>query len=218
MRGRMEKGKRRRALNGFIEMRLSALHRAPLGAQLIDSSHGAPKGACHPDLFPVSINMSLLAERSSCNESRTKTQVRFDEVVARISYKVRRRIFMLETKNAFSSFSVDDLQKAKRFYGQTLGLKVSESPEGLEMHPGETSVFVYPKPNHEPASFTVLNFMVDDIEAAVDELKEKGVSFEQYDGAIKTNKQGIHRGDSGPTIAWFKDPAGNILSVLQKDQ
>jgi len=123
---------------------------------------------------------------------------------------------MLETKNAFSSFSVNDLQQAKRFYGQTLGLKVSESPQGLEMHPGETSVFVYPKPNHQPASFTVLNFLVDDIEATVDELKQKGVSFEQYKGEIKTNEKGIHRGD-GPTIAWFKDPAGNILSVLQTD-
>ena len=121
---------------------------------------------------------------------------------------------MLETKNAFSSFSVDDLEQAKRFYGTTLGVKVSESPEGLEMH-RKTSVFVYPKPNHKPATFTVLNFLVDDIEAAVDELKQKGVSFEHYDGAIKTDEKGIHR-DGGPAIAWFKDPAGNILSVVQE--
>src|SRR5262249_20569563 len=124
---------------------------------------------------------------------------------------------MLQTNNAFSSFSVDDLQQAKKFYGQTLGVKVSESPEGLEMHPGETSVFVYPKPNHKPATFTVLNFLVDDIDAAVDELKKKGVSFERYEGAIKTNEKGIHR-DDGPAIAWFKDPAGNILSVLQTNR
>src|SRR5262245_46321634 len=122
---------------------------------------------------------------------------------------------MLDTNKAFSSFSVDDLKQAKKFYSQTLGLKVSETPEGLEMHPGETNVFVYPKQNHEPATFTVLNFLVDDIEAAVDELKGNGVSFEHYEGAIKTDEKGIHRND-GPAIAWFKDPSGNILSVLEK--
>ncbi|HLR05682.1 MAG TPA: VOC family protein [Pyrinomonadaceae bacterium] len=121
---------------------------------------------------------------------------------------------MLETNKAFSSFSVDDLQKAKQFYGQTLGLKVKESKEGLELHPGQQSIFLYPKPNHKPATFTVLNFQVDDIETAVDQLRQKGVSFEQYEGEIKTDQKGIHR-DGGPTIAWFKDPAGNILSVLQ---
>ena len=121
---------------------------------------------------------------------------------------------MLETNKAFSSFSVDDLQKAKAFYGNTLGLEVKESKEGLELHPGETAVFIYPKPNHAPATFTVLNFLVDDIDAAVDELKGKGVQFEHYDGEIKTDEKGIHR-NGGPTIAWFKDPAGNILSVLK---
>jgi catechol 2,3-dioxygenase-like lactoylglutathione lyase family enzyme len=122
---------------------------------------------------------------------------------------------MLETNKAFSSFSVDDLQKAKAFYGNTLGLEVKESKEGLELHPGETAVFIYPKPNHAPATFTVLNFLVDDIDAAVDELKGKGVQFEHYDGEIKTDEKGIHR-NGGPTIAWFKDPAGNILSVLKE--
>ena len=121
---------------------------------------------------------------------------------------------MLEANKAFSSFSVNDLQKAKQFYGQTLGLKVKESPEGLELNAGQQSIFVYPKPNHEPATFTVLNFQVKDIDAAVDELKQKGVSFEHYDGEMKTDKKGIHR-EGGPTIAWFKDPAGNILSVLE---
>ncbi|MFY9622427.1 MAG: VOC family protein [Pyrinomonadaceae bacterium] len=124
---------------------------------------------------------------------------------------------MLTTNKAFSSFSVDDLSKAKEFYGETLGVKVSESDEGLELKPsGDASVFLYPKPNHKPASFTVLNFMVDDIDAAVDELKKSGVTFEQYEGEIKTDEKGIHR-NGGPTIAWFKDPAGNILSVIENE-
>ena len=123
---------------------------------------------------------------------------------------------MLQTKSAFSSFAVNDLQKAKDFYAQTLGIKVKESEMGLEIHPGDTDVFIYPKPNHTPANFTVLNFLVDDIDKAVDELKKNGVRFEQYDGEIKTNEKGIHR-NGGPLIAWFKDPAGNILSVLEKE-
>lgn len=123
---------------------------------------------------------------------------------------------MLQTRNAFSSFSVNDLQRAKEFYSQTLGLKVSESKEGLEIHPGDTDVFIYGKPNHKPASFTVLNFLVDDINKAVDELNQKGVRFEQYEGEIKTDEKGIHHESGGPTIAWFKDPAGNILSVLEE--
>jgi catechol 2,3-dioxygenase-like lactoylglutathione lyase family enzyme len=122
---------------------------------------------------------------------------------------------MFESQNAFASFSVNDLKKAKEFYGRTLGLKLTESKEGLELHPGNTDVFIYPKPNHRPASFTVLNFLVDDIEKAVDELKQNGVQFEQYEGEIKTDAKGIHH-DGGPSIAWFKDPAGNILSVLEK--
>jgi len=123
---------------------------------------------------------------------------------------------MLQTKSAFSSFSVNDLKKAKDFYAQTLGLKVKESEMGLEIHPGDTDVFIYPKPNHKPAGFTVLNFLVDDIDKAVDELQKNGVRFEQYEGEIKTNEKGIHR-NGGPSIAWFKDPAGNILSVLEKE-
>jgi predicted enzyme related to lactoylglutathione lyase len=124
---------------------------------------------------------------------------------------------MLKTSKAFSSFSVDDLSKAKEFYGQTLGVKVSESDEGLELKPsGDASVFLYPKPNHKPATFTVLNFMVDDIEAAVAELKKSGVTFEKYEGEITTDEKGIHR-NGGPTIAWFKDPAGNILSVIENE-
>jgi len=124
---------------------------------------------------------------------------------------------MFKTSKVFSSFSVGDLKKAKEFYGQTLGLNLSESVEGLELHPGgDAGVFIYPKPNHTPASFTVLNFLVEDIDSAVDELHDKGVKFEHYDGDIKTDAKGIHR-NGGPVIAWFKDPAGNILSVLQND-
>ena len=104
---------------------------------------------------------------------------------------------MLQTRNAFSSFSVNDLGKAKEFYGQTLGLKVKESEMGLEIHPGDTDVFIYPKPNHTPASFTVLNFLVDDINKAVDELSNNGVRFEHYEGEIKTDEKGIHR-NGGP--------------------
>jgi predicted enzyme related to lactoylglutathione lyase len=124
---------------------------------------------------------------------------------------------MFKEAETFCSFSVNDLQKAKQFYGQTLGLDIKETPEGLELQTANNTVFLYPKPNHTPASFTVLNFHVDDIEAAVDELNGMGVRCEQYDlPDIKTNERGIARGPHGPTIAWFKDPAGNILSVLEE--
>src|SRR5215216_129074 len=118
---------------------------------------------------------------------------------------------------SFSSFSVNDLQKAKEFYGQTLGLDIKKTPEGLERQIGSNTVFLYPKPNHTPASFTVLNVAVDDIEAAVADLNALGVTLEHYNlPDIKTDERGIARGPHGPTIAWFKDPAGNILSVLEE--
>lgn len=124
---------------------------------------------------------------------------------------------MFKEAKSFSSFSVNDLQKAKEFYSQTLGLDVRETPEGLELHTEDNTVFLYPKPNHTPASFTVLNFHVDDIDAAVDELNGLGVSLEHYNlPDIKTDERGIARDPKGPTIAWFKDPAGNILSVLEE--
>lgn len=128
---------------------------------------------------------------------------------------------MLGKSKAFSGFSVDDLQEAKRFYGETLGLKVTEEGEmGLRLHLGSgAEVFVYPKPDHEPATFTVLNFPVDDIDRAVDELVERGVVFEHYGGDLQTDDTGVLRSDAperGPSIAWFKDPAGNVLSVLQE--
>jgi predicted enzyme related to lactoylglutathione lyase len=124
---------------------------------------------------------------------------------------------MLADSNAFSGFSVNDIQQAKRFYGQTLGLKVSESSGLLRLHlAGGATVLVYPKPNHTPATFTILNFPVQDVDQTVDELTKRGVRFEIYDQpGLKTDKKGVFRG-GGPVIAWFKDPAGNILSVLEQ--
>jgi catechol 2,3-dioxygenase-like lactoylglutathione lyase family enzyme len=123
---------------------------------------------------------------------------------------------MFRDSSAFSSYSVDDLKRAKEFYANILGLNVRDSPEGLGIDlAGGGKLFLYPKPNHEPATFTVLNFRVDDVEKAVDGLVAKGIRFEQYDlPNPKTDAKGIARG-YGPTIAWFKDPAGNILSVVQ---
>ena len=130
-------------------------------------------------------------------------------------YERTRRIVMLKGTKAFSSFSVDDLKKAEEFYAQRLGLSVSKSSEGLEIKIAKSNpIFIYPKPNHTPASFTVLNFSVKDIEQAVDDLASKGISFEHYGGEIATDEKGIHH-NGGPKIAWFKDPAGNILSVLE---
>jgi predicted enzyme related to lactoylglutathione lyase len=124
---------------------------------------------------------------------------------------------MFKITEAFASFSVNDLQKAKDFYQRTLGLPVSQTPEGLELKTPGTGVFIYPKPNHTPATFTVLNFPVDDIDDAVSSLKERGVQFEHYQlPDMKTDRDGIARGPHGPQIAWFKDPAGNILSVLEE--
>ena len=124
---------------------------------------------------------------------------------------------MLRESRTFSSFSVNDIPKAKKFYGQTLGLEVSESNNLLKLHlAGGTSALIYPKPNHSPATFTILNFPVDNVEKTVDELSKRGVQFEIYDQPhLKTDKKGISRG-AGPVIAWFKDPAGNILSVLEQ--
>ena len=122
---------------------------------------------------------------------------------------------MFATTKAFSGFAVDDIDAAQKFYGETLGLKVSEEQGMLALHiAGGWDIMVYPKPDHTPASFTILNFPVDDIDKAVDELTERGVRFERYDG-FEQDEKGISRGEPGPLIAWFTDPAGNILSVLQ---
>jgi predicted enzyme related to lactoylglutathione lyase len=123
---------------------------------------------------------------------------------------------MFENTKAFSGFSADDVPRAKQFYGETLGLEVTEENGILTLHiAGDRATLIYPKEDHTPASFTILNFPVDDIEKAVDELAERGVEFERYDG-FDQDEKGIFRG-GGPYIAWFKDPAGNILSVLQQD-
>ena len=127
---------------------------------------------------------------------------------------------MFKAKAAFSGFSVDNLSKAQEFYSQTLGLKVDKSNMGLTLHlPGGASVFIYPKENHVPATFTILNLVVEDIDEAVDELVGRGVKFEHYDNGTKTDKKGIVRGiaaKQGPDIAWLKDPAGNFVSVLKE--
>ncbi len=125
---------------------------------------------------------------------------------------------MFENTRAFSGFSVDDVPKARAFYSETLGLRSTEDNGMLTLHiAGDRPTLVYPKPDHTPAAFTILNFPVDDIEAAVEEMTERGVRFERYEGTgVQTDEKGIFRG-GGPLIAWFKDPAGNVLSVIQTE-
>jgi hypothetical protein len=125
---------------------------------------------------------------------------------------------MLNESPGFSGFSVDSISTAMEFYGRTLGLEVSESDGMLTLHLANgNAVLVYPKPNHTPATFTILNFPVESVEDTVDELTKRGVRFEHYDQpGLKTDAKGISRGD-GPVIAWFRDPAGNILSVLEAE-
>lgn len=126
---------------------------------------------------------------------------------------------MFKNTKAYSGFSVNDLQKAQEFYGQTLGLDVTEAHGLLTLHiAGGTRILMYPKENHVPATFTILNFPVDNIEQAVDELASRGVQFESYhEGGLVTDDRGIFHG-GGPKIAWFKDPAGNLLSVLEQSE
>ncbi len=125
---------------------------------------------------------------------------------------------MFTENKAFSGFAVDDVDAAKDFYGNTLGIKVNDGEMGileLDLAGRETPVIVYPKPDHEPAAFTILNFPVDDIEAAIAELRSRGVEFERYEGTdVETDENGIFRG-GGPLIAWFTDPAGNVLAVIE---
>lgn len=118
----------------------------------------------------------------------------------------------------FSSYSVNDLAKAKEFYERILGFPLKQTPEGLDLQIAKDyNIFLYPKPNHQPATFTVLNLQVVSVDAAVDALMAAGVKFEHYEGEIKTDEKGIFRGGpgKGPSIAWFTDPAGNILSVVE---
>jgi predicted enzyme related to lactoylglutathione lyase len=122
---------------------------------------------------------------------------------------------VFENTKAFSGFSVDDIASAKKFYGETLGVRVSEQDGLLRLHiAGDRDTLIYPKEQHKPATFTILNFPVDDIELAVEELSARGIEFERYEGMAQDEK-GISRG-GGPLVAWFKDPAGNILSILQQ--
>jgi catechol 2,3-dioxygenase-like lactoylglutathione lyase family enzyme len=122
---------------------------------------------------------------------------------------------MFRESRAFAGFSSNDLAKSRDFYSKTLGLEVTEEMGNLTLHlGGGSTVIVYPKPNHQPATFTVLNFPVADIEKAVDSLAKAGVKLERYDG-FNQDERGIMRDPEGPPIAWFKDPAGNILSVLE---
>jgi predicted enzyme related to lactoylglutathione lyase len=129
---------------------------------------------------------------------------------------------MFKNSEAFSSFSSDDIEAAREFYGDVLGLdaKVAEMGVLRISLSGGGTVMIYPKDDHKPASFTVLNFLVDDIDSAVDRLKQKGIALERYDmGEFKPDEKGIYRGkrqNMGPDIAWFTDPAGNILSVIAK--
>ena len=119
---------------------------------------------------------------------------------------------MLDKARAFSGFSVNDIPVARQFYGETLGVPVTEENGMLTLHTaGDRDTLIYPKPDHQPAAFTILNFQVDDVESAVDELTGRGVHFEKYDWV---DDKGINR-HGGPLIAWFKDPAGNVLSVIQ---
>jgi catechol 2,3-dioxygenase-like lactoylglutathione lyase family enzyme len=122
---------------------------------------------------------------------------------------------MFKDTKAFSGFAVPDIAAARAFYADVLGIDVTEEQGILTLHlaGGERETLIYPKPDHEPANFTILNFPVDDIDATVDELLERGVDFELYDG-FEQDERGIVR-DQGPPIAWFRDPAGNILSVLE---
>lgn len=126
---------------------------------------------------------------------------------------------MLGESKAFSGYAVGDIEAARRFYGETLGLETTEPMEGmllsLELNGGERPTLIYAKPDFEPATYTVLNFPVDDIDATVDTLVSRGVEFERYEG-MDQDEKGISRSPAGPQIAWFKDPAGNILSVLEE--
>jgi catechol 2,3-dioxygenase-like lactoylglutathione lyase family enzyme len=122
---------------------------------------------------------------------------------------------MLADSRAFSGFAVPDIEQARRFYGEVLGLVVEEESGLLRLRiAGDRDIVVYPKPDHTPATYTILNFPVDDLEATVDALAQRGVVFERYQG-FEQDERGILRGQ-GPPIAWFKDPAGNILSVIQE--
>ena len=128
---------------------------------------------------------------------------------------------MLKDSKAFSGFSVDDIDAAKTFYKEVLGLQVETNEDmggmlTIRINGNSNNILVYPKPNHQPATYTILNFPVNDVEATVKELTARGVKFEIYDSEyLKTDEHGISKGNGGPTIAWFKDPAGNFISLIE---
>lgn len=126
---------------------------------------------------------------------------------------------MLKYSEAFTTYSTNDIKVTEKFYRDTLGLKISKNKMGLlELALTNCLVLIYPKQEHKSADFTVLNFYVSSIDDEVDSLSKKGVQFEKYGGEIKTDSRGIHRAEMGPSIAWFKDPAGNILSLIQEEK
>lgn len=130
---------------------------------------------------------------------------------------------MLNDSYAFTGFSVNNLKKAKEFYGELLGLHVHDDQMGLHIHLNDdTQIFIYEKEDHEPASFTILNFVVEDIDKKIEEMTKKGIKFERYDlgDEMKQDEKGVLRGlaaNMGPDIAWFQDPAGNVLAILQDE-
>ncbi|QFU90055.1 Glyoxalase-like domain protein [Amycolatopsis sp. YIM 10] len=175
--------------------------------ELVCSTGEAPRYGRGALLWLTGLPVEVL-----CNPGRVDAVV---HAVSRFRFEGGEPMFA-DTK-AFSGFAVDDIPAAKRFYGETLGLVVSEEHGMLTLHlAGDRPTLVYPKPNHVPASFTILNFPVPDIERAVDELAAKGVEFQRYEGMDGFDERGVFRG-GGPLIAWFTDPAGNVLSVLQED-
>jgi catechol 2,3-dioxygenase-like lactoylglutathione lyase family enzyme len=170
----------------------------------------------HADVAQLVERRSCKAEVSGSKPDVGSAHLRFGGGAQRGEPGLARgeeRSVFTDTK-AFSGFAVDDVQKARRFYGETLGLRTSEEHGLLTLEiAGDRATLVYPKPDHTPADYTILNFPVQDIEAAVDELTARGVRFERYED-FEQDERGIFRG-GGPLIAWFKDPAGNVLAVLQ---
>jgi catechol 2,3-dioxygenase-like lactoylglutathione lyase family enzyme len=158
--------------------------------------------------------MALLTGDVETRSAASTSSTRAGNMPASESARHTEGSSMFEHTKAYSGFSVDDIPKARQFYGDTLGLRVSEENGMLTLHiAGDRDTLVYPKEGHTPATFTILNFPVDDVDRAVEELTARGVRFERYEG-FDQDEKGVFRG-GGPLIAWFKDPAGNILSVIQ---
>jgi catechol 2,3-dioxygenase-like lactoylglutathione lyase family enzyme len=164
----------------------------------------------------LALTVSAIAEMRRCRRrTRVADGCTAGSAVGSIRTPCPEVTTMIGTQPAFSGFSAVDIAAERSFYADTLGVSLREEMGGLALElAGGQRVFIYPKPNHEPATFTVLNFEVPDIDKAVDELSSRGVQFERYEG-MNQDANGVMR-DNGPSIAWFKDPAGNILSVIQR--